>query len=326
MTMLLNSKARNLLILLGSVVVIASLVRIQQAGRAERGQRKILFDSDRDGKQGIYVMGPDGSNARKVTHGQANDALPAWSPDGNKIAFSSDREGHWEIYIMAADGSDPGRVTRTAGKNDYAPAWSPDGKRIAFESPDRDGHWEIYVVDADGSNVQRLTFTTDSENPDWSPDGKTIAFDSGPAKGPREIYVMDPDGSNLRQLTHTPVTLWNEHPVWSPDGKRIVFNSNWDRASTKGPEVTPTGCISDLYVMNADGSNVQRLSTTPGACNLCPVGSPDGKRIVFMSTRDSLAERWPPGARFDELYVMDSGGSNVRRLTFNKAYDAHPTW
>ncbi len=199
----------------------------QEVTQADRYERRIIFDSDRDGNTGVYAMDPDGANPQRLTDGK-QAGLPAWSPDGKKVAFGSNREGHFEIYVM----------------------------------------------DLDGSRLQRLTYTA-REN-------------SG-------------------------------NPAWSPDGKRIAFDSSWDHPGfpTKWEEGT------EIYVMDSDGRNVQRLSNTTGVANLGPVWSPDGKRIVFMSTRDSLAERWPQSA---ELYVMGSNGANVRRLTFNRAFDAHPGW
>ena len=63
----------------------------------------IVFESDRDGNTEIYVMNTDGSNETRLTHNDAQDISPSWSPDGSKIAFSSDRDGNAEIYVMMAD-------------------------------------------------------------------------------------------------------------------------------------------------------------------------------------------------------------------------------
>lgn len=310
-----------LLILMIGTLAIGSIAWAQEPRQTATRHQKIVFDSDRDGNSEIYSMEPDGSNQQRLTHDKGYDWTPTWSPDGMRIAFASDRDGPMEIYVMDADGSDVQRLTHTKGKHRSSvdPDWSPDGERIAFASG-RDEHMEIYVMHADGSRVRRLTHTGSdkgSENPDWSPDGKWIAFDSNRDRH-WEIYVMDPDGSNLRRLTTTPgETLGSEHPVWSPDGKKIAFDSSWDRMGEKWEEVT------EIYVMEADGSNVQRLSSTTGRGNLAPVWSSNGKRIVFMSTRDLRSEKWGQSA---ELYVMDADGSNVSRLTFNKAFDAHPDW
>jgi len=295
--------------------VMVPSVRTQRAEQAGRPHGRILFDSDRDGNSEIYAMEPDGSNTERLTHNEASDGGPAWSPDGKKIAFSSNRDGHLEIYIVDAGGSNPRRLTRTltGGKDSAGPNWSPDGKRIVFASnrdrdiPDQAENrelYDIYAMDADGSNVSRLTYSGGfgSDNPDWSPDGNKIAFDSRPdPNANREIYLMDADGSNLRRLTQT--RFASSHAVWSPDGKRIAFQSNRNGNM-------------EIYVMDADGFHVQRLTNTLIGQSLNPVWSPDGKQIAFGSTRDGNMQ----------IYVVSSDGSDLRRLTSNTARDAHPDW
>ena len=195
--------------------------------------------------------------------------------------------------------------------------------QITFMSK-RDGHFnpEIYVMDADGGNQRRLTNNRhDDWSPSWSPDGKRIVFfsnrdghviDGIPTS---EIYVMDADGGNQQRLTN------NRHddrsPSWSPDGKRIAFVSNRDGHVING---IPT---SEIYVMDADGGNQQRLTNNPdGDWN--PSWSPDGKRIVFSSRRDG--HFIGKAGITEEIYVMDADGGNQRRLTENRQNDLLPSW
>ena len=133
-----------------------------------------------------------------------------------------------------------------------------------------------------------------------------IAFASD-RDGNWEIYVMDVNGENPRNLTNDPHD--DRDPSWSPDGKRIVFFSNRDGHVMDG---RPT---SEIYVMDADGSNPQRL-TKNRVHDRFPSWSPDGERIVFVSDRDG---NW-------EIYVMDADGGNQQNLTNNPHSDISPAW
>ena len=240
-----------------------------------------------------------------------------------QIVFHSKRDGNFEIYVMDADGGNQRRLTSNSDK-DLFPSWSPDGKRIVFHS-DRDGHpdripgWftsEIYVMDADGGNQQNLTnHPSDDRSPSWSPDGKRIVFQSDRDAGGNphniEIYVMDADGSNQINLTNN-LTM-DEDPSWSPDGKRIVFS-----AQREGHVVHNLDITDEIYVMDADGGNEQRLTENRNN-DWDPVWSPDGQRIAFM------ADRKGDFVSFD-IYVMDADGGNPQKLTNNRGWDSSPSW
>ena len=240
-----------------------------------------------------------------------------------QIAFVSERDGNYEIYVMDADGVNPRRLTNNPAR-DLAPSWSPDGRRIAFIS-ERDGHprlripgrftSEIYVMDADGGNPQNLTnHPSDDRSPSWSPDGQRIVFqsDRDNDRGHNiEIYMMDADGSNQINITNN-LTM-DEDPSWSPDGKRIVFT-----AQREGHVVHNLDITSEIYVMDADGGNQQRLTENRNS-DWSPSWSPDGKRIAFM------ADRKGDHIKFD-IYVMDADGGNQQKLTNHRDWDGSPSW
>ena len=122
---------------------------------------------------------------------------------------------------------------------------------------------------------------------------------------------MDADGGNQLNLTNNP--LDDRDPSWSPDGKRIAFASG-----REGHFRGASGITSEIYLMDADGQNVQKL-TNNHKNDWYPSWSPDGKRIAFASDRKGDLDNF-------EIYVMDADGQNVQKLTNNRKDDSSPSW
>jgi TolB protein len=171
--------------------------------------RKIVFTSNRDGNNEIYVMNADGSGQRNLSpNPSSHEFAGPWSPDGRTILFMTDRDGNWEIYAMDADGSNARNLTRNPLNDgrDGGLAWSPDGRRIAFgtnrdRNPSRRGQAEIYVMNADGSALRRLTRTPEAEFVfRWSPNGRQLLFGRFPSQPRWAFFVMNADGSGVRKV------------------------------------------------------------------------------------------------------------------------------
>jgi TolB protein len=131
----------------------------------------IAFTNGANGAQDIYVIDADGTDLRRLTTADGNDANPAFSPKGDLIAFESNRDGVSEIYVTNADGTGiQERLTNFSAEPTprsaavSKPTWSPAGDRIAFHrrvgAQGAPGHLEIYTMNADGTSVsQQITFT-----------------------------------------------------------------------------------------------------------------------------------------------------------------------
>jgi Tol biopolymer transport system component len=238
--------------------------------------------------------GPSQSNARTSASSTASNHSETARPAGSlsftgRIVF----DNHDDVWTINADGTGLTQLTDSPAY-EFDPSWSPDGTRIAFRT-ERSGETEIWLMNADGTDEHRLTAGL---SPAWSPDGSLIAF-AGPAGTTGIITLIRPDGTGLRQLPHTE---GGEYPTWSPDGTRIAFNSN-----LSGDHV--------MYIADVDDSEVVDLSSVGEGWQVA--WSPDGQSILFTSHRDYTDN-------YTDVYVMRPDGSDVRRLTNQRAYT--PAW
>jgi TolB protein len=263
----------------------------------------------------IWVVHPDGRDARQLTSNSIWDGDAHWSPDGRRIVFASERDSNpgWpvrraEIHVMNADGSNVRKLTNSVDGS-RTPRWSPDGTRIAFARRDDSGY-RVYVMNADGTNLRAVTPADGPEFlPDWSPDGNRILYISSqpPLYRPR-MHIVNVDGTGAQMLGGDAACDGHVSDArWSPDGTRILYSC----ARLNGQMI---------FTMNADGTDVVQLSRPDmsGAAvyDWAVAWSPDGRQIAFSSSR----------AGDLDVYVMSSTGENPTRVTDEASTDIVSDW
>jgi eukaryotic-like serine/threonine-protein kinase len=251
--------------------------KVEKNPKLSPDKSQILFVSNRDGNNEIYVMNFDGSNVRRLTNNKTEEINANWSPDGSRIVFESSTQMGVEsdVWIMNADGANQQNLTNYPGQ-DMRPVFSPDGARIAFGSNrnlnDR-REANVWIMNADGTNVKQLTTGAEFESdPNFSPDGEKIAFTKSMAGGVFDIWLMNADGTKQTNLTATD-TSDEALPVFSPDGTKIVYSTNFESFSPRY----------DLWVMSAKGDERRRVTSHP-ANDLEAVWLSDTK-LIFQSNR-----------------------------------------
>lgn len=303
----------------GAVVtlIVASCIAAGLPGRpaSARERRlpgKIAFISDVDGDYEIFVMRADGSGRRQLTHNRVDDWSPSWSPDGRSLVFERERgrNGYEDLYILdVASGAERAWV-RSAGIDEGDAEWSPDGRWIAFRGNDGGDGSDVIALRLDkkrGRIVSSQSENSSNSDPTWSSDGRELALvESYEGSGIYIASVCCSGGYEKESVTYG--SGWKFALDWSPDGTCIVYaEETYSDAEGLG---------ADVYTTRVDGGEPKLILqgdawAAPGSW------SPDGSQILFESTAASSYD----------LYLMDSDGSDVRRLTKSATVnEGEPDW
>ena len=317
--------------------------------RATGGSARVRFFSDAGT---IHIVSPVGGLARRVSDFPARLQL-SWSPDGRWLAASKARVGSdapGGIYLISVATGEHRQVTFPKPPAfDVSPSFSPDGSRLAYASCEGVETWpvcDVQVLSIDPELRPQGTARTLTRQRNvnlgvaWTRDGRSIVYASqralwrvredggapperqelaGDGASPStarsrdrlafnrrsdipDIYQLETGGSPMPLIQST---FTDRAPQYSPDGRRIVFESERSDSTR------------EIWLADADGSNVTRLTRGPGRQQGSPNWSPDGRVVAF----DSQAE---DGRK--DIWTIGADGSGMRQITRNPADDYKPTW
>ena len=283
--------------------------------------RYIAFSRFSESEKGIFIVPALGGAERKLYspdwgfHFYAFGEV-VWSPDGKFLAYldrSSSR--NVGIWLLSVENLERRQLTWPAAQDlfDMLPAFSPDGQTLAFVRVSSGRVSDIYVVPVGGGEPRRVTF--DNRGIDglaWTPDGREIVFPSD-REGGYALWRISVTGGTPERL----VVGGNDDfsPPLSPQGNRLAISRQGNRLA---------------YVRSAFDTNIWRIEIPKrkggrhpptqliASTNLeqGPQFSPDGRKIVFESTRSGSYEIW----------VCDSNGTNLLQLTSFERTTGTPRW
>jgi hypothetical protein len=294
----------------GRKVMLGNLQKTSEANgqsiHLSNDRKRAFVFGDSDSVQVVVDVATGAIDLLGLVPSGGRDAV---SPAGDRVArLEGDTESGSSVSVVDLDGNEVLRTPLPAGLQAFIElAWSPDGTSILVsgclpcDEPPGTRQDYLYSVPADGGAPREVadSLTGPFGWVAWSPDGATIAFSDA------QCATVCTGGIGTIRLRDGLVTRLTDaddrSSAWSPDGTRIAFT----RVTGNGP---------GIYVMDADGSNLARLtSASTDRGDRSPLWSPDGAWLVFS--------RGTSGSGLGDLYIVSTSGGEPRLLEQNAVAD-----
>jgi Tol biopolymer transport system component/DNA-binding winged helix-turn-helix (wHTH) protein len=306
-------------------------------------------DPQQNGPPSLYVTSIDGLGLHRLTHADAKDSAPAWSPDGSLIAFIRDRgNSTGDVMVIPSAGGSERRIAFTEGS---FTSWMPGGGAVLIAEPQADGRssrlWSVSLATG-----ERRAITEPGEPVDrwdrfgFSPDGAQLAYEGWPGKeGPAELYVRPAAGGAPRRVTWLPNGVHNW--CWLPDSRSFAVVSDQPgafrlfrvRMDALKPTPEPIEGAGDdtqypvafrspgsdrlVFCQQRLISNIHRFALRRDSAGL-PVALENPATVAPATRRTSNPQISPDGklltfvsnrSLFTEIWLSDADGGNAHPLT-----------
>ncbi|HKX26182.1 MAG TPA: winged helix-turn-helix domain-containing protein [Blastocatellia bacterium] len=310
---------------------------------------------------GVFIMPSVGGAERQLISTWSNrfdfdsHTWLHWSPNGVWLAVSdkNSEEEPFSLFLVSPETGEKRRLTSPPASvvGDCSPAFAPDGKSVAFVRAGAAGVGDLYLISIDGRELKRITFAGQNIGSlTWAPDGRELVYSVRQGEGGRLFRIRIRDGNPQwieacgNEALYPAFSSLNHQLAWT----QCTVDTDIHRIEISGhSEMTGRDLSSGLIVSTKE--------------EVSPEYSPDGRRIVFVSTRSGNPEiwicgsegedplrltsfrgplvgspRWSPDNKqlvFDgrldgnaEIFVISSEGGQPRRLTHDPAEDIVPNW
>jgi serine/threonine protein kinase/Tol biopolymer transport system component len=271
------------------------------SARTSGDRRGIFVNSSTGGQRQLLVDPPAG------TFGDRDASV---SPDGKRLVFvRAFADFNYDLFVVDLhDGEHAGAPRRLTydHRSTYWPVWTVDGNEVVYIAGEGYGWLRVYRVRDTGGTPSPLPFVGAeyAETLAVARTGHRLIY----GRGFFDVNMYKMTLPHENELAGQPLEFLSSNrldysPTFSPDGKRVVFASN-----RMG--------VDQIFVADADGSNVAPLTSFKAGVAGSPKWSPDGESIVFDARPEGLSD----------VYSIQADGSNLKRLTDHRAEDHMPCY